>query len=119
MYNFLLVSFTVLSSAPGISGTESDALDAARRALLATDSVKQTVDYVGDKGKREILNFTGMEEENLIYFIWAVPIVSGKLSTKPFKKLGFHGKAWYVRPEIEYRFSDNDFSSNLNVHWDF
>lgn len=120
MYNFLLISFTVLSSSPGLTGTEREAFNMARKALLATAPVKKSLKVIEKKGKDSLYRYTGMDEKDLIYFSWALPVASGKISTKPFKKLGFHGKDWFIRPEIEYKFrGDNEFRGDVNIFFEF
>lgn len=113
-FNIAFISLTVLSTNPSYSGEFGEAADAARRALMQTEMAKAQIKRAEKYAKKTVLPAIGMDEKDLIYFAWALPVASGRISTRPFKKLRIKTKKWTIRPEIEYKFSgNNDFSGNV------
>ena len=103
--NTVLITLTFVSSSPGLSHQYGEAADHARRALLEMKTVKEATKKLERKTIDGFEDFTGMTKEDLIYFAWAVPVVSGRISTKPFRNLKMDIGDGVIRPEVEYRFS--------------
>ena len=88
------------------------ALNYSRRALLEYQTIKTTVKNVSDIIENETQELTGLSKKDWIYFSIAIPIASGKISTKPFKNFKTELLGGNLRPEIEYQFtSDEKFNS--------
>lgn len=114
----LLVSLALLYSNPSFSNDEyGRAADFAQRAILQTEYGKKTSKRAEKQGKEILNNYLGLEEKDLVYFIWAVPMIQGGVSTRPLKNFSIRGDGWYIKPELDYRFT-GEYSTQLNISWD-
>lgn len=113
-----LVAFTVwLSTTPSLSNDYGKAADHIRRALLEYDHVKHRVRVWENKA----LDYTGLEKDDLTYVVWTIPLVSGRVSTKPFKNFCYEREDWVLRPEMEYKFQGQESFSGMlifNLTWE-
>ena len=116
--DFLLITFTVLYVNPSYSGDYGEAAENARRALLQTEFGKSSAKKLERKGRYILNDYLGMDEADLAYFIWTIPLAQGKISTRPFKKFAIKGDKWYIKPEVEYDFN-GDLSTEVVLSWDF
>ena len=119
--NSFIITLTMLSANPSYSGDYGAAADAARRAVMETPTMKKQVKRGEKYVKDSILPAISMTEAELAYLAWALPVASGKISTKPFKNLKLKTKSWTLRPELEYSFQGQeqfDGKLILNYEWD-
>jgi hypothetical protein len=120
MADAIVFSLFLVSASPSLGGDYGAAADTARRAYLLTEDGRNIKDRVDKYGKYIVHDYLGLEKEDVIYVIWAVPLVSGRLSTKPFKGLRWKGKSWSLQPEVEYKLSgDNKFTGELVFNYTF
>jgi hypothetical protein len=91
-----------------------DASDMSRRALLETQMMKEEMRVFQDDAERKLYDFTGITKDELAYAGYAYPLFAGRVSTKPFKNFKYQTKdKWILRPEMEYIFSDQNYTINL------
>lgn len=114
-FTLVLASY-VPSSA---DGDTSRALDHARRAVLAQEVVKRKLKDA-EETVRNNLESIGIDEEVLKYAAWTIPVVSGKVSTRPFKNVGWRGEGWILRPELEMSLSNTEnYNGQINFEVTF
>lgn len=114
-----MITTITVSSSTGVSDEYHKAADAARRAILELPEAKKVVTRITKTAEGTLVTYTGLERSDLIYVSWAIPLAAGKLSTKPFKNLKVSGDNWVIRPEIEYKFSDQNVESMLLFNYRF
>lgn len=91
----------------------STAADTSRRALLETPELKRDIRTIKDEAEKQLYAYTKLTAEELAYVGYIYPLVSGKLSTKPFKNFKYEKDGVSVIPEIEYNYRDK--TSNIAV----
>jgi hypothetical protein len=102
----LLVLLTFLGDYPTVPQNYKDAADTSRRALMADKSIKEDIDKTTNRAERVLNNVTGLKPEDLTFLAYGTPLITKKVSTKPFKGLKLNlGHGFVVRPEIEYNFN--------------
>lgn len=119
MIEIYLITLTAISASPSFSDDYREAADYARRAILEMPEVKERVKYLSGQAERTVLNYTGFDKKNLIYFTWAVPVATGKISSKPFKNFGWVEENWSVRPEIEYDLYNQGAEGSVRFNYEF
>lgn len=118
MTDALILSLYLVSASPSLANTYGEAANTARRAYLLTESGKGFKDRIERKGKYFVHDYLGLDKEDAVYFIWAAPLITGSLSTRPLKNVGWKGENWTLRPEIEYRFNHQDkFTGTIVLDW--
>ncbi len=95
------------------------ATNATRRAVLELPKVKKTIKSLTRKAENIVYTATGLTRKELVYVSWAIPVAQGKLSTKPFKKFKMSGDDWVLKPEVEYKISDQNVESMLLFNYQF
>jgi hypothetical protein len=97
-----------------------DGANTARRALLETNMMKQELKDLERKSERMLLEFTGLTKNDLAYAAYAYPVMAGRLSTKPFRKIRYVTEDnWVIRPEVEYIFKDQQVTIGLSINKQF
>ena len=114
--NALLITLTLVASDPGLSSEYGDAADHLRRAVLATPEVKERIKVLEGKAYNTGEELFGMEKEDWVYFMWAVPLTSGTLSTKPFRNFKTDMFGGVLRPEIEYKFTGDQRVNTMLIY---
>jgi hypothetical protein len=91
-----------------------EASDTSRRALLETQMMKDELKQLEDDAEKRLYHYTGLHKEDLVYGAYAYPLIAGKVSSKPFKNFKYETSGhWVLRPELEYKFSDQSYSAVL------
>lgn len=90
-----------------------EASDTARRALFLYPDVKSEFKDLEKYSKRKLYNYTGLEDDDFIYASWILPIVTQRITTRPFKKLKYEKESFVIRPEITYNLNNKDFNGQL------
>ncbi len=87
------------------------AADTTRRAILETPQMKREMvvikKYATRKFYKKAYETTGLTPHELAYASYVYPVISKKVSTKPFKNLRYKSKSnnFVVIPEAEYHFN--------------
>lgn len=108
-----LITLSLFAAEPTLSNDYKLGADAARRALMLLPDVKRDMKQLEKSSIRQLEDKTGLTKPDLIYFSVAFPLVTGKVTTKPFKKLRYKSEHFNIRPELEYDFKNNNFSGML------
>ena len=116
---FIIIGLVTVSSSKGTPSEYIRAADSARKALMATPAVKKTIKRATKYTEKKITKYTGVTKEDLVYVSWAMTLVYGKVSTKPFKHLSLKKGNWVVRPELEYTFDSQNVESMLVFNYTF
>lgn len=88
--------------------------DTLRRAILETPMAKSEMLQLQTVAEEQLYRFTGLTEQDLVYGAYFYPLVTGNISSKPFKNFKYETKNHYVfRPEIDYAFASNTYIVNL------
>lgn len=91
----------------------STAADVTRRAILETPQMKREMKYFRKTAERKfykkMYESTGLTPQELAYAAYVYPVISKKVSTKPFKNLRYKSKSnkFVLIPEVEYHFNGN------------
>lgn len=116
--NLLFFGLALSYPLQGWSGEYERAADYTGRALLQTVYMQEQVAYIEHRSDYYLKEYLGTDRDSLVYFVWAAPLAYGKFTTKPFKNLAIKGTYWYVKPELEYRFT-GETTTGLNLSWEF
>lgn len=108
-----LITLSLFAAEPTLKDDYKLAADSARRALMLMPDVKRDMKQLEKSSIRQVENSTGLTKPDLIYFSVAFPLITGKVTTKPFKKLRYKGEHFNIRPELEYDIRSNNFSGML------
>lgn len=119
LINFGIFALTLMSVSPSVSSNESDAITATRNALLQTEYIKKNLKRIEKKAKGIAYEYTGLKDNHWTYLMVGSTIAAGVVTTKPFKNFRYGDDTFYIRPDIEYRFGDNETKGNLNLYWEF
>jgi hypothetical protein len=90
-----------------------EASDNARRALFLYPEVKSEFKALEKQTKRTLYNYTGLEDDDFIYASWVIPIITQRITTRPFKKLKYEKETFVIRPEIVYNLENKEFTGNV------
>jgi hypothetical protein len=90
-----------------------NASDTARRALFLYPEVNAEFKELQKRSKNTFYKYTGLQDDDLIYGAWVIPIVTQRITTRPFKKLKYEKENFVIRPELVYNFNNNEFSGNI------
>lgn len=116
LYRFIYF-FTFLGS---LNPAYQDAAETTRQALLETPVIKQDVKNLQNSAEWELYDKTGLTPQDLVLFGYAYPIVTGKISTKPFQDLKYTTKSKFVvRPEVEYNLWTGESTYLIRVFSDY
>lgn len=86
------------------------AADTTRRAILETPQLKRELatyrKYATRRFYKKTYEATGLTPQELAYAAYVYPVISKKVSTKPFKNLRYKSKSnkFTIVPEAEYHF---------------
>ena len=89
------------------------AADTSRRALLETEGLKEDIKVLKDRAERELYNYTGLTPAELAYAGYIYPVLSGNISTKPFKNFKYDKDGILVIPELEYNINNGSYTIGL------
>lgn len=82
----------------------STASDTCRRALLETPQVQGDIKAIKNEAEKKLYDYTKLTVKELAYVGYIYPIISGKLSSKPFKNFKYEKDGVLIVPELEYDF---------------
>lgn len=100
--------------------TYEDASNTARRALLETSMMKEELKSIQAGAERNLYRFTGLTKDDVIWGAYIYPVAAGRVSTKPFKNFRHKTECgWIFRPELEYQFSNQEYSTYLFITKEF
>lgn len=94
-------------------GEYKEASDTARRALFLYPDVKYEFKQLEKQSKRHLYRYTGLEDDDFIYASWVIPIVTQRITTRPFKKLKYEKQLFVIRPELVYNFKNDEFNGQI------
>lgn len=106
MVGKLLISLTFLSATPEIPKSYKEACETSRRGLLEYAPIKSEIREFETDALGLFKNTTGLSEQQLIYATYLYPALFQKVSTRPLN-LKVEYKGFNIRPELEYRFSND------------
>lgn len=89
------------------------AADTTRRALLETYQLQSDIKELTKEAERQVYNTTGLTPQEIAYAGYMYPIISGSISTKPFKNFKYEKDGVTLIPEIEYNYKQDTVSANL------
>ena len=119
LINFGIFALTIMSVSPSMSSNDSDAINTTRDALLQTKYVKKNLKRIERKAKGIAYKYIGLEDDHWTYLMVGGTLAAGVVTTKPFKNFRFGDDEFYIRPDVEYRFNDNETKGNINLYWEF
>lgn len=110
----------VMSFLASLDSTYKDASDVSRRAILETPIMKLELMDLQNDTEIMMHQYTGLTKEDLVYGAYLFPIMTGKISSKPFKNFKYETKGrWVLRPELEYDFRSENTTTNLIILKEF
>lgn len=119
MGKFLLI-FTLAGDLPTVTGSYREAAFQSRQALLETSFVKEELVELQDDAEKRMYRYTGITKDQLVYGAYVYPLVTGKVSSKPFKNFKHTTENGVtLRPEIEYKFVDRESFVGLYINKEF
>lgn len=119
LINLSILVLTMMSTFPANSTDETKAVNVTRDALLQTDYIKQKIRKVEKQTRGWVSKNTGLDEKHWTYLMVGGTLAAGVITTKPFKNFKYGNNTMYFRPDIEYRFKENETKSNFNFYWEF
>ena len=101
--------------------TYEEASDTGRRALIQTPEFKVEIARLTKDAEHLAYDTLGFTKEELAYAAYFYPLLTGKLSTKPFKNFKFETKKYTIIPEFEYQIHSKGYTAAvyLNFKADF
>lgn len=94
-------------------GEYKEASDQARRALFMYPEVKAEFKELEKTSKRFAREYLGVGPDELVYGAWVIPLITQRITTRPFKKLKYEKESFVIRPEIVYNWGNNEFNGQI------
>lgn len=108
-----LILLSILATEPVLKDDYGVAADNARRALLMYPEVKSDMKDIERTANNELYKLTGLDKADLTYAAWTIPVITGRLSTRPFRRLKYENEYVVIRPEIVYDFKSDEFNGMM------
>ena len=107
-----LIFLSLVATEPVLKDEYGVAADNARRALLLYPEVKSEYKALQKTGEKYLIDL-GIDKDDLVYAAWVVPLVTQRISTRPFKKLKYETKNYVLRPELTYDLQNDNFNGMM------
>lgn len=108
-----LVLLTLFATDPIYKAEYGPAADNARRAIMMYPEVKHELKTIEKRSFKALEEQTGLHKSDLLIAGYALPLVLGQITTKPFSKLKYENNYVILRPEITYNLQNQDFNGML------
>lgn len=108
-----IILLTLFSTDPLYKNEYGPAADTARRAIMLYPEVKKDLKTLEKRSFKELEKHTGLDKSDITLTAYAIPFITGQVTTRPFPKIKYENSYIVIRPEITYNLQSQEFNGML------